>query len=117
MPLTLDGACQFASALCINDTLQKLLMGDNPIGGKGAAAFTEILLKNKSLKNHTLVYLRLARCDIDSDGACRLVSALCTNDTLKELLMGDNPIGVKGASAFAEMLLKNKSLKVAALSR
>ena len=106
-----DGACQLASALCINDTLQKLLMGDNPIGGKGAAAFTEILLKNKSLKNHTLVYLRLARCDIDSDGACQLVSALCTNDTLQELLMGDNPIGVKGASAFAEMLLKNKSLK------
>ena len=62
--------------------------------------------------NHTLVYLCLAYCNIDSVGACQLARALCVNDTLWTLHLGDNnPIGVKGAAAFAEMLLKNKSLK------
>ena len=61
--------------------------------------------------NHTLVYLCLAYCGIDSAGACQLARALCVNDTLWTLYLGaNNPIGVKGAAAFAEMLLKNKSL-------
>ena len=61
--------------------------------------------------NHILVYLNLARSDIDSDGACQLASPLCTNDTLQKLILEGNQIGVKGATAFPEMLLKNKSLK------
>ena len=40
------------------------------------------------------------------------VHALCTNDTLLKPELVDNSIGVKGAAAFAEMLLKNKTLKV-----
>ena len=102
-----DGACQLASALCTNDTLQMLFMGRNPIGVKGAIAFAEMLRTN-----HTLVHLNLRKCNIDSDGAyCQLASALCTNDTLQVLRLYHNPIGVRGATAFAEMLPKNKSLK------
>ena len=37
---------------------------------------------------------------------------LCTNDTLQELGLSGNPVGLEGATAFAEMLLKNKSLKM-----
>ena len=70
-----------------------------------------ILLASVLRTNHTLVYISLAQCRIDSDGACQLASALCTNDTLQKLLMGGNPIGIKGAAVFAEMLLKNKSLR------
>ena len=49
--------------------------------------------------------------NIDSDGACHLASALCTSDTQQKLYLMHNPIGLKGATAFDEMLLKNKSLK------
>ena len=61
--------------------------------------------------NHTLVYLNLADCKIDSEGACQLASALGTNDTLQKLILLSSQIGVKGATAFAEILLKNKSLR------
>ena len=60
---------------------------------------------------HTLVFLSLIHCGINSAGACQLASALSTNDTLQVLHLSHNPIGVKGATAFAEMLLVNKSLK------
>ena len=111
-----DGACQLASALCTNDTLQKLYLWGNPIGVKGATAFAEMLRNN-----HTLFELHLGECkdtdlvdlDIDLDGA--VLSASCRrdkNDTLQELDLENKPIGVEGATAFAEMLLKNESLKV-----
>ena len=49
-----DGACDLAHALCTNDTLQKLQLCNNPIGVKGARAFTEMQLKSKSLKELSL---------------------------------------------------------------
>ena len=41
-----------------------------------------------------------------------VASALCTNDTLQWLNFYKNPLGVRGATEFAEMLLKNKSLVI-----
>ena len=99
-------SCQLATALCTNDTLQKLQLINNPIGIRGADAFAEMLRTN-----HTLVNLQLEECNIYPDGACQLASALCKNDTLQEFSMSGRS-GFKGAAAFAEMLLKNKSLKV-----
>ena len=99
-------SCQLASALCRNDTLQRLQLTNNPIGVRGADAFAEMLRTN-----HTLVNLQLEGCNIYPNGACQLASALCKNDTLQEFSMSGR-IGSKGAAAFAEMLLKNKSLKV-----
>ena len=54
--------------------------------------------------------LNLGQCNIDSDGACQVASALCTNDKLYRLGLQYNPIGVKGATAFAEMLRTNHTL-------
>ena len=54
--------------------------------------------------------LNLEQCNIDSDGACQLASALCTNDKLYGLGLQYNPIGVKGATAFTEMLRTNHTL-------
>ena len=111
-----DGACQLANALCTNDILQNLNLWGNPIGVEGATAFAEMLRSNC-----TLVRLHLGECkdigrvhlNLDSDG--KVLSASCSsgnNDTLQELKLEYKPIGVKGATAFAEILLKNKSLKV-----
>ena len=94
------------SGLHHNTTLERLVMWGSQFSLQNTISLASVLRTN-----HTLVYLSLARCNIDSDGACQLGGALCTNDTLQKLLMGGNPIGVKGAAAFAEMLLKNKSLE------
>ena len=102
-----DGACQLASTLCTNDTLQTLNLSNNPTGVKRATAFAEMLKTN-----HTLINLDLHKCNIDSDGACQLANSLHTNDTLMELYLQYNPIGIDGASSFAEMLTKNRSLKL-----
>ena len=64
---------------------------------------------------HTLFFLYLGQCNIDSNGACQLAGALCTNDTLQKLYLRLNPIEVKGAKAFAEILSENKTLKVLSL--
>ena len=63
--------------------------------------------------NCTLVELTLNKCIIDSDGACQLASALCTIiHSTQELEVCSNPIGGDGATAFAEMMLRNETLKV-----
>ena len=94
------------SGLHHNTTLERLVMWGSHFSLQNTISLASVLMTN-----HTLVYLSLADCDIDSDGACHLASALCTNDTLQKLLMGGNPIGVKGAAAFTKMLLNNKWLK------
>ena len=104
-----DGACQLASTLCTNDTLQTLNLSNNPTGVKGATAFAEMLKTN-----HTLVNLDLSLCNIDSDGACQLASALYTNDTLQNLYLQYmyNCIGIDGMSSFAEMLTKTTYIMI-----
>ena len=94
------------SGLHHHTTLGNLDMSDSHFSLQNTISLASVLRTN-----HTLFYLNLWKCDIDSDGACQLASGLCTNDTLQELLMGGNLIDVKGATAFAEMLLKNKSMK------
>ena len=92
-----DGACQLANGLSTNDTLQTLHIEDNPgIEAAGVTAFAKKLRTNSAL-----ICLDLRECNIDSEGACQLASALCVNNTLQELSVRDNPIGVKGASAVA----------------
>ena len=95
--------------------LKILNLSCNPnVGQGGAVPLMTSLTTHNSLEKlllAILVDLSLQFCNIDSDGACQLASALCTNDTLQKLNLTGNPIGVKGATAFAEMLLKNKSLK------
>ena len=50
----------------------------------------------------TLVDFTLNKCIIDLDGACQLVSALCTIiHSMQELEVCSNPVGGDGATAFA----------------
>ena len=61
----------------INDTLQKLYLSDNPIRDKGATAFAEMLLKNKSLK-----VLDLQDDFIGVEGTQKLIDSLTHNITV-----------------------------------
>ena len=76
----MEHVCHLASALCTNDTLQKLFMGCNPIGAKGATAFSEMFLKNKLLK-----VLYLENDSIGEEGAQKLIDSLIHNTTLETL--------------------------------
>ena len=67
------------------------------------------------LKDHskcTLKELELEDCHISSEGAVKLVAALCKNTTLEHLDLTHNPIGehVEGVTAVAKMLVENKTL-------
>ena len=104
------------SGLHHNTSLEWLHMGGSSFtkmrySGSHFSLQNIISLSSVLRTNHTLGYLNLVDCKIDSEGACQLASALGANDTLQKLILCSNPIGVKGATAFAEMLLKNKSLK------
>ena len=96
------------SELCHNTTVEWLDVSASNFSLKHIISMLKI--------NHTLVYLNLNTCNIDSEEAQELASALCTNHTLQTLNLAKNPIGIEGATALAEMLLKNKSLKTLNIS-
>ena len=66
--------------------------------------------------NHTLVYLNLAGCDMDSDGACQLASELCTNYTLQTLFLGENQ-GEEDIQKLIDSLTHNTTVKELHLPR
>ena len=97
-----------AKTLCSNTVLEVLGLSDNPIGDKGAASLAEMLKHSKNLKA-----LNLKITSITAQGACEIARALSSNTytILEKLNLEADRIGDKGASALAEMLLHNKSLK------
>ena len=95
------------SGLHHNTTLKRLYMRGSHFSLRNTISLASVLRTN-----HTLVYLNLEYCNIDSDGACQLASALCINDTLQRLDLEGNPIGGEETTAFTELRLKNKSLNI-----
>ena len=61
-------------------SVSQLGLRHNPIGVKGATAFADMLLKNKSLKE-----LNLLHDSIGEEGAQKLIDSLTYNITVKEL--------------------------------
>jgi hypothetical protein len=108
--------------------MQKLELGQNGIGDRGASALSEALKLNT-----TLLRLDLSGNGIDLQGASEshssppssphslthsllnatesLASALAVNTTLRFLNLNDNYIGEEGALALAEALAVNTSLR------
>ena len=64
-----------------------------------------------------LIKLSLARCHIGPEGACEIARTLYSNTVLEELYLSDNPIGDRGATALADMLLHKKTLNTLHLYR
>ena len=62
-------------------------------------------------KTHSLTELRLGRCSIGEDGACRLARAIPANSTLKNLVLTHNPLGEKGAKELVESLAHNTTVE------
>ena len=135
--LTAPVVCEIARALYSNTVLEELDLSDNPIGDiqnfplynaqqccmlkklqhnpigdKGATALAAMLLHNKSLK-----ILHLKGTSLTAQGICEIARALCSITVLEELDLSENKIGDEAATALAEMVQHNKSLKCLILSK
>ena len=97
------GAQHLAKALRVNISVKTLDLSQNFLSNKGAKALAEMLGAESS--RTTLEHVDLSYCRIESEGAQRLVQALCVNTSVKTLkLSGNHLLGDKEAKAFAEML-------------
>ena len=100
-----------------NITLTELDMRDTHFSPQNSILLASMLKTNQTLVELILGHFEHDRpwnyegCNMNSDGACQLAHALCTNNTLQNLHLCVNPFGIKAAAAFSEMLNKNKSLK------
>ena len=101
-----DRACQLARALLDSTMLKSLHLIDHPVGTTGAKAIAKLIHNSKSLEE-----VNISGCNIDSEGACHLVQALCENTAVKKLDLSDNPFGKRGVMALAKLIRTNKSLE------
>ena len=100
-----------------NITLKELDMRDTHFSLKNSVLLASMLKTNQTLFELILGHYEHnpfnyeEECYMNSDGACKLAHALCTNNTLQKLHLCVNPFGVKAAAVFSDMLIKNKSIK------
>ena len=78
----------------------------HPVGTTVAMAIAKLIHNSKSLEE-----VIISGCNIDSEGACHLVQALCENTAVKKLDLSDNPFGKRGVMALAKLIHTNKSLE------
>ena len=103
------GAQHLAQALCVNTSVKTLKLCHNHlVGDEGAKALAEMLggngPENIGTVNTTLEHVDINSCSIGPVGAQLLAQALCVNTSVKTLDLTDNPLGVEGVKALAEML-------------
>ncbi|XP_068280868.1 NACHT, LRR and PYD domains-containing protein 12-like isoform X2 [Nyctibius grandis] len=98
--LTSAGCRDLAAALSTSPSLRELDLGDNDFGDPGLQLLCE------GLKQPTcrLEIMGLQRCRITSAGCGDLATVLSTNQSLRELDLGDNDVGDTGVRPLCEGL-------------
>lgn len=95
-----------------NTTLVHLCIENSYVGSLGLKALSRYLGSNRTLRS-----LTLDQVSADSEGIEALSGALAVNDTLTVLFLPNNKqIGLEGAEALAEALMKNRSLLALSLN-
>ncbi|DBA95992.1 hypothetical protein WJX77_007182 [Trebouxia sp. C0004] len=114
-----------------NSTLQKLDLENKGISSKGVASIAAAIQGHQSLQQLVLAHnhlsdegvrllqpalallrrLDLRGCDIGSQGAQCLATALRETDSLEVLLLDDNPLAEQGGSALAAGVWHSQSLR------
>ena len=84
-----------------------LYLGNNTIGAKGATALAKMLPSFELLE-----VLGLSDAGLDEVDVEKVLKALKSCEKLKELYLGNNTIGAKGATALVEMLPSFLCLKL-----
>ncbi|XP_067151430.1 NACHT, LRR and PYD domains-containing protein 6 [Apteryx mantelli] len=94
------GCGALATALCANPSVTELHLGDNELGDRGVRRLCESL-RDGACRVQTL---RLWRCCLKEEGCRALAAALRTNQSLRELHLGDNKLGDRGVRRLCESL-------------
>ena len=112
--LSSDSVQLIVDGLSHNTSLEKLIMKWSDFSSENVFELASVLRVNASLK-----VLNIMECNIQSSDSVHLAKALEENTTtqLQTLRLEGNPIGSKGAVAFASMLATNKSLASLSLSK
>ena len=106
--LSSESVASIITGLSHNSSLTQLIISDSHFSMTNVDSLASLL---KDHSKCTLTRLDLEDCHISSEGAVKLVAALCKNSTLKDLDLDRNPIGVEGASSMSDMLQHNTSLE------
>ena len=102
-----DSTGHIFSALSHNTTLRKIVLERARVSEENISLLTSALRTNTTLK-----ILHLVGCEINDHTAREISEALCDNSTLLALKLGSNTnIGLRGATALADMLKKNETLQ------
>ena len=107
--LSSESIASVVTGLSHNNSLRILDISDSHFSTANTLHLSSLLREHSKC---TLTSLWLQDCQISSEGAVELATALCKNTTLRELYLCGNPIGehVEGVTAVATMLVENKSL-------
>ena len=105
--LSSDGVQLIIDGLSHNTSLEKLNMRGSNFSSENVVYLASVLRVNTRLKE-----LNIEWCHIQSSDSVHLAKALEENTTtqLHTLWLSGNPIGSKGAVAFADLLASHKSL-------
>lgn len=94
-----EGAALFPDELAQRSVV---FLGSQRIGDTGAAAVGAAL----KIPNTSIISVNVDHCGIGCDGAIAIAEGLCGNEVLEELVMMDNEVGDRGATALASALAK-----------
>ena len=107
--LSSESVASIITGLSHNSSLTTLDISNSHFSKANVDSLASVL---KDQLKCTLTVLILRDCHISSEGAVKLVAALCKNTALNDLDLSHNSIGehVEGATAVAKMLVENKTL-------
>ena len=100
-----------AEMLAINDKLEELDLGYNPLGSAGVTWIAKALESNKGVKR-----LHLYKTDCGDEEAAALAKMLSANSNIRELSLEKNGITNEGLYILAKGLCKNTTLEILTLS-
>ena len=95
------GAISISQALMVNQTLLALNLEYNPIGDDGIIAIAA------SLCNGSITVLNVEGCGISVVGIRSLAEAISSNQNIRSLSLGNNPITVDGAHLIMKAAVDN----------
>jgi Ran GTPase-activating protein (RanGAP) involved in mRNA processing and transport len=107
------GTQKIVDALYMNTTITKLNLSDNWLGEDGALVIAEALYVITTLRSLNLSHNYLRRNSFSSEmGIIAIANALCKNESITELDLEHNKIGLNGVRELSKALCVNTTLKI-----
>ena len=104
-----EADCDILSALLLeNRSLERLYLGYNRVGDRGAALLCKNLAK---VKNGQLLALGFQDCQLGNAAAIAIADLIAKNRTISSIQLSDNAIGDDGIDAIAGAIAANATLE------